>query len=306
MPHRNPQPNRAARGFLYALLAGLLFQCLNVTIKSLTHELPPMLVAWGRWITGILVIAPFVLRAGWVGLRTQDLKLHGFRAIFHTSGYALWYSGVALIPLATTAALSFTGPIFVTIGARLFLGERVNWQRWLGVLIGFLGVLVVIRPGMAPLQPGALIMLAAVPLIAGSNLVAKVVAGRDTPAQVVFWQSVFGLVCFAPLGLWHWQVPTALQCGLFLLAGIFGTAGYFFMTWAFRLLDISALQPLAFIGIVWATVFDLTVFGKTSDTFTFVGAGIIVAATTWIAHRESRAIEAARKSPPPNPKGTTP
>lgn len=294
MPHSSPTPNRAARGFLYALVAGLLFQCLNVTIKSLAHELPPMMVAWGRWITGILVIAPFVLRAGLAGLRTQDLKLHGFRAIFHTAGYGLWYSGVALIPLATTAALSFTGPIFVTIGATLFLGERVNWQRWAGVLIGFVGVLVVLRPGMVPLQPGALLMLAAVPLIAGSNLVAKVAAGRDTPAQVVFWQSVFGLLCFAPAGLWYWQAPSLLQCGLFLLAGVFGTAGYFFMTWAFRLLDISALQPLAFIGIVWATLFDLAVFGKTADATTFIGAGIIVAATSWIAHRESRAAAAAR------------
>lgn len=298
MPSRSPLPSRAARGFLLALIAGLLFQCLNVTIKSLTHELPPMLVAWGRWITGILVIAPFVLRSGLAGLRTQDLKLHGFRAVFHTGGYALWYSGVALIPLATTAALSFTGPIFVTLGAAIFLGEKVRWQRWAGVLVGFLGVLVVIRPGVAPLEPGALIMLAAVPLIAGSNLVAKVVAGRDTPAQIVFWQSLFGLVCFAPLGLWFWQAPTAAQCVLFLLAGIFGTAGYFFITWSFRLLDISALQPLAFIGIVWATLFDLAVFGKTADAWTFLGAGIIVAATTWIAHRESRAIDAAREGIP--------
>ena len=123
-------------------------------------------------------------------------------------------------------------------------------------------------------------------------------AGRDTPAQVVFWQSVFGLACFAPAGLWYWQGPSAWQCTLFLLAGIFGTAGYFFMTWAFRLLDISALQPLAFIGIVGPTLFDLVVFGKTSDAFTFVGAGIIVAATSWIAHRESRALNAARQAPP--------
>jgi drug/metabolite transporter (DMT)-like permease len=298
MPSRIHLSSRAARGFLLALVAGLLFQCLNVTIKSLTLELPPMLVAWGRWITGILVIAPFMLRSGFAGLRTKDLKLHGFRAIFHTGGYAFWYSGVALIPLATTAALSFTGPIFVTLGAALFLGERVNWQRWAGVLIGFLGVLVVIRPGVAPLEAGALYMLAAVPLIAGSNLVAKVVAGRDTPAQVVFWQSVFGFVCFAPFGLWFWQAPSASQCVLFLLAGIFGTSGYFFMTWAFRLLDISALQPLAFIGIVWATLFDLAVFGRTADAWTFIGGGIIVAATTWIAHRESRARSAARDTAP--------
>src|SRR6185436_13257455 len=173
--------------------------------------------------------------------------------------YALWYSAVGLIPLATTAALSFTGPLFVTIGAALFLGERVHGARWTGVLAGFAGVLVILRPGLVEPNAGALMMLAAVPLIAGSNLVAKVVAGRDTPVQVVFWQSVLALLLFTPAGLWFWQQPTWGQAGLALLAGVFGTLGYFFMTWAFRLLDISAIQPLAFLGILWASLFDLAV-----------------------------------------------
>ena len=284
----NPLSARTTRGLLLALAAGVAFQCLNVTVKALVHELPPMQAAWMRWIAGILCITPFALAAGRGAIHTRDLRLHGLRAIFHSSGYALWYSAVGLIPLATTAALSFTGPLFVTIGAALFLGERVHGARWTGVLAGFAGVLVILRPGLVEPNSGALIMLAAVPLIAGSNLVAKVVAGRDTPVQVVFWQTMLAAVMFAPLGLWFWQQPSAAQCTLALGAGFFGTLGYFLMTWSFRLLDISAVQPLAFLGIVWASLFDIVIFGKTADAWTFVGAAIIVAAGTAIVHREAR------------------
>ena len=280
--------SRAARGFLLALASGLVFQCLNVAVKALVHELHPMQAAWMRWISGILCITPFALAAGRSAIHMRDLRLHGLRAIFHSSGYALWYSAIGLIPLATAAALSFTGPLFVTVGAALFLGERVHGGRWMGVAIGFVGVLVILRPGLAEPNPGALLMLAAVPLIAGSNLVAKVVAGRDTPVQVVFWQTMLAAIFFAPFGLWFWQQPSTAQWGLALGAGIFGTLGYFLMTWAFRLLDISALQPLAFLGIVWASLFDLVFFGKTADLWTFVGAAIIVTAGTAIVHREAR------------------
>jgi drug/metabolite transporter (DMT)-like permease len=276
-PGPRPLAARALQGVLFALIAGVVFQCLNVSVKTLAHELPPLMVAWGRWLTGLALIAPFVLRDGLGGLRTKDLKLHGLRALFHTSGYALWYSAIALIPLATTAALSFSGPIFVTLGAALFLGENVRWQRWLAVLTGFIGVLVILRPGLAAIEPGALIMLLAVPLIAGSNLVAKVVAG----------------LCFAPFGLWFWQTPTLMQALLFLAAGFTGTVAYLFMTWAFRLLDISAVQPLTFLGIVWATLFDWLVFDALADAWTFVGAAIIVSASSFIARRES-AVRAQR------------
>ena len=219
--------SRTTRGFLLALAAGVAFQCLNVAVKALVHEVHPMQAAWMRWMMGVVCIAPFALAAGRGAINTRDLRLHGLRAIFHSSGYAFWYSAVGLIPLATTAALSFTGPLFVTVGAALFLGERVHGARWMGVAVGFAGVLVILRPGLVELNPGALMMLAAVPLIAGSNLVAKVVAGRDTPVQVVFWQTMLAAVMFAPLGLWYWQQPSAAQWAIALSAGLFGTLGYF-------------------------------------------------------------------------------
>jgi drug/metabolite transporter (DMT)-like permease len=267
---------------------------LNVSVKELASEMPPLFVAWGRWIGGIVLIVPWMLwTVGFDGMRTRDLKLHCLRGLFHTPGYGLWYEAVVWLPLATMSALGFTGPIFVTLGAVLFLRETVHWRRWLGVAVGFAGMLVIVRPGIVEMNPGIIMMSLAVPLIAGSNLIAKVVSGRDKPAVVVLWQSIVGAICFTPLGLWYWQTPTLPQLGLFLAAGFFGTLGYFFITWAYRLLDISALQSITFLAIVWAALMDVMVWGKTADVWTFVGAAIIVAATTYIAHRESRAGAAA-------------
>ncbi len=281
-------PSRTIRGFGLAVVSGIFFTFLNGSVKELASEMPPLFVAWGRWVAGVVLIAPWIFwRAGLAGMKTQDLRLHCFRGLFHTSGYALWYEAVVWLPLATVAALGFTGPIFVTIGAVIFLREKVHWRRWAAVAVGFLGMLVIVRPGLAQVNPGVVMMMCAVPLIAGSNLVAKVVSGRDRPEVVVLWQSIVGALCFTPLGLWYWQTPTPEQLLLFLAAGFFGTLGYFFITWAYRLLDISALQPITFLGIVWAALMDVAVWGKTSDIWTFVGAAIIVAATTYIAHREA-------------------
>lgn len=282
-------PSRTVRGFVLAVVSGIFFNFLNGSVKELAGEMPPLFVAWGRWVAGLAVITPWLLwSAGVGGLRTRDMKLHCFRGVFHTSGYGLWYEAVVWLPLATMAALGFTGPIFVTVGAVLFLHETVHWRRWAAVSVGFIGMLVIVRPGLVDMNPGIVMMLLAIPLMAGSNLVAKVVSGRDTPAGVVFWQSVVGMVCFTPLGLWFWQTPSLPQLGLFLSMGVFGTLGYFFITWAYRLLDISALQPITFLGIVWAALMDVAVWGKTSDVWTFMGAAIIVAATSYIAHREAR------------------
>ena len=281
-------PSPVARGFFLAVVSGLFFTFLNASVKELAGEMPPLFVAWGRWLAGVALIAPYLMwRVGFAGMATQDMKLHCFRGLFHTSGYGLWYEAVVWLPLATMAALSFTGPIFVTVGAVIFLRETVHWRRWAGVGVGFVGMLVIVRPGVVDVNPGILMMLAAVPLIAGSNLVAKVVSGRDKPAVVVLWQSVVGALCFTPFGLWFWQTPTLPQLALFLSAGFFGTMGYFFITWAYRLLDISALQSITFLAIVWAALMDVAVWGKTADVWTFVGAAIIVAATTYIAHREA-------------------
>lgn len=282
-------PSRPARGILLAVLAGLFFTIINAAVKELAHEMPPLYVAWGRWPAGVVFIAPWMLwRVGITGMRSNALRLHCFRGLFHVAGNSLWYEAVVWLPLATVAALGFMSPIFVLLGAAVFLRETVRRHRWTAVGIGFLGMLVIVRPGLVEPNLGVIMMLVAVPLLAGANLVAKALSGRDKPVVVVLWQSIIGTIFFAPLGLWYWQTPTLLQLGLFLVAGFFGTMAYFFIIWAYRLLDISALQPITFVAIVWAALMDIAVWGKTSDVWTFVGAAIIVAATTYVGYREAK------------------
>src|SRR4030095_10555826 len=133
-------PSRVARGFFLAVVSGLFFNCLNVSAKELVSELPPLLVSWGRWLAGIAFIAPYMLwRVRPNGRRARALKLHCLRGVFHTPGYGLWYEAVAWLPLATMAALGFTGPIFVTLGAVLFLRETVQWRRGAAGGIGLRG-----------------------------------------------------------------------------------------------------------------------------------------------------------------------
>jgi drug/metabolite transporter (DMT)-like permease len=282
-------PSRVARGFFLAVVSGLFFNFLNGAVKELAGEMPPLYVAWGRWIAGIVLIVPYLLwRVGWAGMGTRDMKLHWLRGMFHTPGYGLWRGG-GLAAACHHGGAGLHWPDLRHPGAVIFLRETVHWRRWAGVAVGFAGMLVIVRPGLIAMNPGIVMMMIAVPLIAGSNLVAKAVSARDKPAVVVLWQSVVGAICFTPLGIWFWQTPTVTQLGLFLAAGFFGTMGYFFITWAYRLLDISALQSITFLGIVWAALMDVVVWGKTSDIWTFVGAAIIVSSTTYIAHREARA-----------------
>lgn len=287
-------PSPMARGMLLAVGAGIFFQCLNATIKLLVADLPPLFVAWGRWTMGLLLIAPFLLvGAGLKAVRTDQIRWHGLRAVFHAGGYMLWYLAVAVIPLAEAAALGFSGPIFIAIGAALFLGEKVRARRWLAVIFGFVGVLIIVRPGFATLNWGTLMMLASVPVIAASNLVAKKLTARDRPEVIVFWQSVLATLCFLPFAVLDWQVPTMAQCGWLLLSAVFGQVGYLLMTNAYRLADISAVQPTFFLGIVWAALFDYFLFGRSADMATFIGAAVVVASTTYIAHREAAAARRA-------------
>jgi drug/metabolite transporter (DMT)-like permease len=278
------------RGILWVGLSGVVFALLNVFTLIPSQHLNPYVMAFLRYLFGAMFLLPLVIRLGpYRSLHTNRMGLHISRGAIHTVGMMLWFVALPLTTLAEITALGFTGPIFVTLGAVLFLRETVHWRRWAAVGIGFFGMLVIVRPGLVAMNPGIVMMMIAVPLIAGSNLIAKVVSGRDRPEVVVLWQSVVGAVCFAPFGLWFWQTPTGEQLLWFLASGFFGTMGYFFITWAYRLLDISALQPITFLGIVWAALSDVALWGKTSDGWTFVGAAIIVAATSYIAHREARA-----------------
>ena len=279
---------------LWMAAGGVLFIVLNGIMKRLASEFDPWVVGLLRYAMGVAVIGAATLRLGLRALWPRAPRLQLVRGVLHSAGMLLWFAALPTVGLTELTAIAFTGPIFICIGAAMFLGERMTGARWAAVLIGFAGVLLVLKPGsgsgFAGVSPGMLLMLASAPVFAGSYLVAKALAGRDRSEVIVLWQHVWVAVLIAPLALPRWTAPDALQWSLLVACAFLGTGGHYCMMRAFRVADISAVQTVKFLELVWAAIFSFFFFGNIPAGATVLGGAVILASTLLLARHESRAV----------------
>lgn len=284
---------------LWMVATGLLFILLNTIMKKLSHEIDPWLVGFLRYLFGAAVMIPPALRLGAGALWPKAPKLQFLRGLFHAGGMMLWFAALPMVTLAELTAIGFSGPIFICLGAVLFLHERMSGARWAAVLLGFAGVLIVLKPwqggGFAGVSPGMLLMLASAPVFAGSFLVAKALTRHDRSEVVVLWQHLWVSVLLAGFALAYWTAPTPAQWALLVLCGILGAGGHYCMVRAFRVADISAIQSVKFLELVWAAILGWVVFGTAPAGATVAGGVVILAATLLLARHESRAVEQSRR-----------
>lgn len=271
-------------------LAGMLFCILNAIARHLTQEMDPFQTQFLRYLAGLVVLLPFMLRTGLAAWRPHDLRGQSWRGMIHTAGLLLWFWALPHVPLADLTAIGFTGPIFIMAGAVLFLGEPMVRARWVAAGIGFLGVMVVVTPQFTGTGGGfwTLVMLASSPLFAASFLITKALTRRDRPEVIVAWQAITVAAFTLPFAIPGWTWPTAEQWGWYLMTGLLGSTGHWCLTEAFRIADISATQPIKFLDMVWAATLGWLIFAEVPATTTFAGAAIIFVTTTWIARREAR------------------
>jgi len=281
------------RGMAWMALTGFVFILLNALMKKLSHELDPWLVGFLRYLLGALVMLAPALRQGKRALRSNAPGLQFVRGLFLACGMMLWFAALPFVTLPELTAIGFTGPIFICLGATLFLGERMSGARWAAVLIGFSGVLLVVRPwapgGFNGISRGVLLMLAAAPVFAGSFLVAKKLTRHDPSRVVVLWQHLWVTILLAGFAIVLWTPPSATQWVLLVFCGFLGTAGHYCMTRAFRIADISATQPIKFLELVWSAVLGIIVFDTVPTGATVAGGLVILASTLLLARHESRA-----------------
>jgi drug/metabolite transporter (DMT)-like permease len=287
-----------ARAMLWMLACGVLFILLNGLLRLLAQQLDPFVTGFLRYGAGVVVMIPFIWRSGLAAYRPHHVGGQVWRGALHTSGLLLWFLSVPHVPLAQITALGFTTPLFIMLGAMVFLRERVVPARWVAAGIGFAGVLVVVAPSLSG-EGGAynLVLLGSAPLFAASFLITKALTRRDAPHVIVMWQSLMALFSL-PFALLHWEWPSAGQWALLLLSGVLGTAGHICLTRAFALADMSVVQPIKFLELVWAAIFGFAVWGEVPGPATFAGGVIIFASTTWIARREAKGQGALRPAPP--------
>ena len=276
------------RGILWSGLSGVLFALLNVFTLIPAQHLNPYVMAFLRYLFGTMFLVPIVLRLGvHRTMRTHRLPLHLFRGCIHAGGMFLWFIGLPLTTLASLTALGFTGPIFVTIGAALFLGEDVRLRRWIAVAVGFAGAMIIIRPGIGDLGVGAIVILISTPIFSASNLISKLLARTESAPTIVVWQNLTISLFAAPVALWFWETPNPTDLLWFVAAGLCGTLGHICQQNGYQLADITLLQPIGFLSLLWNTLFGYFLFFQQPDVWTFVGAAVIFASAMYISHREA-------------------
>src|SRR3979490_2027351 len=236
-------------------MSGVLFALLNVFTLIPSQHLNPYVMAFMRYFFGTLMLIPIVMKLGiHRAMHTRRLPLHLFRGAIHGGGMYLWFIGLPLTTLARVTALGFTGPIFVTIGAALFLGEKVRLRRWMAVLVGFAGAMIIIRPGFSQIHLGVICILISTPIFSASNLISKALARTDSANTIVIWQNIVIVACAAPFALFFWQTPDLADLLWFVAAGLCGTLGHLSQQRGYQLADITPLQPIGFPALLSDTV----------------------------------------------------
>lgn len=205
----------------------------------------------------------------------------------HVGSMIAFLYGLALLPLNESAALSFAAPLFVTIGAALFLGETVRARRWSAVAAGFVGVLIILRPGFVPVSLGAGLILLSCMMGAAVTLMFKTFAGNERPQTLILYQCLIASVLSVPGGAWVWVTPGPGDLALLASIGLIGTFGWLCFLKACKLMDASAIQPIEFVKLPSVAFFAYLMFGETPDKWVWLGAAVIFGANLYIAHREA-------------------
>jgi drug/metabolite transporter (DMT)-like permease len=257
------------------------FMAMAISGRELSSELSTFQILFFRSLVGLAVIAVLVQRAGWARIRTRAFGTHLLRNLAHFGGQYGWFTGLALIPLTEVFAIEFTMPIWTALLATLMLGERMNRVRFLAVAIGFFGILVVLRPGVAAVSAGALAVLAAAFAYALSHTLTKRLSGTDAPIAILFYMTAIQL----PLGLipalpgWVW--PSASAWPWVVLVATTALSAHYCLTRALQLADASFVVPLDFLRLPLIAVVGLLFYGEPLDTWVLVGAAIVFAAS-WL------------------------
>ncbi|MDD9908062.1 MAG: DMT family transporter [Ahrensia sp.] len=284
-----PDASRRLQGIAWMVVSTLMFVSVTGIVRYLGSDLPAPESAFIRYAFGLLLMLP----AYWAMLRNplpRDLwgafTLRGFA---HAFGVSLWFFAMARIPIAEVTAIGYITPIFITIGAALFLGEKLRLPRILGVLAGLLGALVILRPGFEDISIGQFAMLATAPFFTISYLMTKSLTGRADSQTIVAMLTLFCTLFLLPMALWDWVTPSLRELGWLFATAVCATFGHYAMTRALAAAPISVTQPITFLQLVWATILGIAAFGEPLDPWVLIGGTIIVAAASYISHRETRA-----------------
>ncbi len=277
-------PLRAA-GFMFA--STLSFGVMAIAIRLASASLHTFEIAFFRNFFGLLAVLPLLIGTGRAALRTTQLPKYFVRCAIGIGSMLAGFWAIGHLPLAQAISLSYSTPVFVTIAAAVFLHEHVRARRWAAVALGFLGVLVIVRPGSADFSTGTLIALLAAVLSGIVAIQIKQLSRVDAANTIVLYTYLFWVPMSLLPALFVWEWPVGIAWLWVIAAGLFGTGGQVLWTHALKLGEVSALTPISFMQLPLVAAAGWLLFDEAVDAWTWVGAAIILASNAYIAHREA-------------------
>lgn len=279
--------NNPLLGVFWMLVTGANFVAVTGIVKYVGDGLPAAESAFLRYLLGLVFLLPMIGPIRAARLTPRALKIFGFRGVVHTLAVTLWFFAMTRISIAEVTAMGYMAPIYITLGAALFLGEKLAFRRMLAVFVALIGALVILRPGFRELNSGHFAMMFTAVLFAASYLSAKKMADEVSAAVVVGMLSITVTIGLAPLAWMVWVPPTWAQIGWMFLVACFATAGHYSMTLAFRAAPMTVTQPVTFLQLIWATLLGWLAFDEGIDNFVILGGTIIMASVVFITFREA-------------------
>jgi drug/metabolite transporter (DMT)-like permease len=279
----------AIKGGLWMSAAAAAFTIMTTLIREAAKGVHPFEIAFFRALVNLVLMLPFAIRTGSAGLKTNNHKAYALRGVCGLAFLMTYFTGAAIIPIAESQALTFTSPLWGTLLAVLFLGERLTLARALAVVVGFAGVLIILRPGVVQVSLGALLVLAGALTAAASNTIVKFTTRTDHPDAIVFYQMVYvtPLICVPALYVWTW--PNLEQVLLMVGVGFFATLNQRFLSRAYAAADAIAVLPFEFARLPFAAVIGFFVFRELPDVWAWLGGAVIFSASLYMVRQESRA-----------------
>lgn len=278
------------KGAFYMILSAFCFAITAGLIRYATREVHPFEAAFLRSFSGLIFMLPLVMRGGLAKISIKRPRLHILRGIISGIGTLMWSSALAILPVGEAVALNFTAPLFATMMAPFVLHEVVRARRWIACVLGFVGVLIMLRPGLEVISVGALLSIGSAATIACNMLIIRIISQEDNARTVVFTFSIFTSIVTLLPALFVWETPSWEMLIALVLCGLLATLAHLLLTRAMSIAEMSAIAPLDFVRLLFAAGIGFIWFSEVPDIWTALGAMVITGSAVYIARREALSI----------------
>ena len=260
---------------------------MGASVKFLSSDLHPLVICFYRCLLGLILILPFVAKNNFQALKSNNIKLQFGRSMINVISMICWFSAIGIMHFEKATALGFTTPLFTTVLAVFFLGEIIRFHRTAALALGFIGIIVIVRPGYVPFEFGTVLMLVASLSFSFVLIFVKKLSAVDSSLTIIFYHLFFMTPVFFVLSLFYWQTVNLHQLGIFALMGVAGLLSHWCITQSLKLSDTTFVMPLQFTKLIWASMIGLLLFAEQPDFWTWMGGIIIFISVVYITYREA-------------------